>query len=224
MDLNRLGEINLSMRYNGRPVPGGSLSIYKAAAVQWNGTEYLYVATEEFAAGNFDFGDLDSADLGPALADYVWDMGLQPLATNTVDNRGNTTFQNLEPGLYLIDQAELAPGFRPIMPFVVSLPQYDAAADEYDYTVDASPKVDPIRDPSNPSDPTAPSESQPAGPSSPTDPSAPTKPTDPTEPTKPNLPQTGQYNWPVPVLAISGMVLFAAGWMLWVGKRERDEA
>lgn len=28
------------------------------------------------------------------------------------------------------------------------------------------------------------------------------------------LPQTGQLNWPVPVLAVSGVLLFAAGWVL----------
>lgn len=29
-----------------------------------------------------------------------------------------------------------------------------------------------------------------------------------------SLPQTGQLNWPVPVLAVSGVVLFAFGWAL----------
>ena len=28
------------------------------------------------------------------------------------------------------------------------------------------------------------------------------------------MPQTGQLNWPVPVLAVSGVVLFAFGWAL----------
>ena len=27
------------------------------------------------------------------------------------------------------------------------------------------------------------------------------------------LPQTGQLNWPIPVMAISGMLLFAFGWV-----------
>lgn len=37
---------------------------------------------------------------------------------------------------------------------------------------------------------------------------------EPTKPQQPRLPQTGQLNWPVPVLAVSGMILFAAGWIL----------
>ncbi len=47
------------------------------------------------------------------------------------------------------------------------------------------------------------------------------------EPTKPkpddSLPQTGQLQWPVPVLACGGMALFAAGWAL-TRKGKKDEA
>ena len=40
-----------------------------------------------------------------------------------------------------------------------------------------------------------------------------------TTPPPPNLPQTGQLNWPVPVLAISGAILFALGFALWTGRK-----
>lgn len=36
----------------------------------------------------------------------------------------------------------------------------------------------------------------------------------PDNPVMSSLPQTGQLNWPVPVLAVSGVVLFAFGWAL----------
>ncbi len=36
----------------------------------------------------------------------------------------------------------------------------------------------------------------------------------PTQPIKPQLPQTGQLNWPVPVLAVLGLLLFSTGWVL----------
>ena len=50
----------------------------------------------------------------------------------------------------------------------------------------------------------------------------------PDTPDKPNtpgshLPQTGQLNWPVPVLAGAGLVLFALGWWLCFGQRKRHE-
>ena len=52
-----------------------------------------------------------------------------------------------------------------------------------------------------------------------TEPTEPTKPTNPTTPTTPpKLPQTGQLWWPVPVLAVVGMVIFLAGYLRSRGK------
>ncbi|MGN0405524.1 MAG: Cna B-type domain-containing protein [Bariatricus sp.] len=36
--------------------------------------------------------------------------------------------------------------------------------------------------------------------------------------------QTGQINWPIPVLAVMGMLFFAAGWWLIFGKKDQDHA
>ncbi len=47
------------------------------------------------------------------------------------------------------------------------------------------------------------------------------EPEKPTKPADPTLPQTGQLNWPVPVMAVSGLVLFVMGWMLYF-KRKRE--
>lgn len=46
-------------------------------------------------------------------------------------------------------------------------------------------------------------------------------PTDP-QPEEPKLPQTGQLNWPIPVLTVLGLGLFIAGWIL-LCKKERYE-
>jgi len=47
---------------------------------------------------------------------------------------------------------------------------------------------------------------------------------EPTDPTDPLLPQTGQVNWPVPVLAVLGLLLFSAGWALrFQKKRDASE-
>ena len=40
-----------------------------------------------------------------------------------------------------------------------------------------------------------------------------------TAPPPGKLPQTGQLNWPVPVLAISGAVLFILGFVMWTGRK-----
>lgn len=67
-------------------------------------------------------------------------------------------------------------------------------------------------DAEQPSDPTGPSETPPEE-------------TDPPETTKPGgskLPQTGQLWWPVPLLALAGLILFLLGWIR--RKESRDEA
>lgn len=63
----------------------------------------------------------------------------------------------------------------------------------YNYNVDASPKVSII------------------------------KPDKHHEKPDPTLPKTGQLNWPIPVLSVSGLLLFAIGWILYFGKRKRNE-
>lgn len=66
---------------------------------------------------------------------------------------------------------------------------------EWIYDVDATPKIDIEREPT-PEEPPLPSD----------------------------IPQTGQLKWPVPVLAISGVVFFALGWVLcFRRKNKRDE-
>lgn len=45
----------------------------------------------------------------------------------------------------------------------------------------------------------------------------------PPGPEEPPLIQTGQLNWPVPFLAGGGVLLFALGWVLAFGKRDRHE-
>lgn len=63
--------------------------------------------------------------------------------------------------------------------------------------------------PDSPDNPVSPS-----NPDNPVSPGNPDNPVSPSNPDKPVLPQTGQLNWPVPVLACSGVLLFAVGWVL----------
>lgn len=66
--------------------------------------------------------------------------------------------------------------------------------------------------PGNPDNPVAPG--HPGHPAAPGNPDNPVAPGHPDNPVMSGLPQTGQLNWPVPVLAVSGVVLFAFGWAL----------
>lgn len=112
--------------------------------------------------------------------------------TVDVDKNGKAVFA-VEPGLYLLVQSKAAEGYTPAAPFLISMPNWEN--DRYHYEVDASPKVSVQKAPAV----------------SPTP--APTTP-----PAK--LPQTGQLNWPVPVLVVLGLALFSLGWGLRFGRRK----
>lgn len=109
----------------------------------------------------------------------------------TTSEGGLVCFEDLKLGLYLIVQAEAADGYEPLIPFLVSVPMNEDG--HYVYEVNAEGKFQLHQEP---------------------------QPTTPPKPSGPNLPQTGQLNWPIPVLAVLGLSLFAAGWILRSGKKK----
>ena len=84
--------------------------------------------------------------------------------------------------------------------------------------------------PDNPDNPVKPGQpDNPVAPGTPDNPVAPGNPDNPVLPGHPDnpvlsgLPQTGQLNWPIPVMACGGVVLFAIGWALTQDRRPRHE-
>lgn len=146
-----------------------------------------------------DFADctLPLGDLSDTeLAGKLVKYAKKPVAEKVVPKNGFVKFSGLEEGLYLVVQHKPANGYT-INPFLVTIP-FDGK-----YDVNANAK---------------------AGEPAPTEPPETTKPTTPGGGGgKPPLIQTGQLNWPVPVLAIAGMLLFAAGWVLVSTGKERHE-
>lgn len=96
-------------------------------------------------------------------------------------------------GLYLVAQTqqEAAPGYFAISPFLVTVPLRGEDGKLIYAPVDASPKMQQLVPIPTPAPP-------PPG----------------------FLPQTGLLNWPVPVLAIAGMALFALGFALRRNEKE----
>lgn len=187
-DYNQRGSISITMEYRDEPVSGGTLTLYRVADVDFDGGNYFFTYTEDFAECSVPVTELSSSGISTALAEIAKDKKLTGV-TQTLDENGKTTFIDLEIGLYLLIQEEATSGFKKVNPFLVSVPYYEDG--HYIYDVDTAPKNLP-------------------GPE--TEPS--TEPT--TEPTNPGnkLPQTGQTNWPVPVMAAVGMLLITAGFCL----------
>ena len=106
---------------------------------------------------------------------------------------GSAEFADLPVGLYVVwqDEKDATKGLFPIQPFLISVPRFQNGT--YELDVLAKPKNAPE---------TIPPES-----------------TEPPPPPPPKLPQTGQLNWPVPVMALTGTMLFVMGWILCMSRK-----
>ncbi len=192
-DKSKHGSITMKMEYNGKPVTGGVLTAYYVGSVQENDGDYSFVKTPDMASFPEDYASLDSPGLAADMAAFVKKNAL-PGCAQAKNQVGKAVFSDLELGLYLIVQSEASVGFAPISPFLVSVPMNENGHYVYDVTTEG--KFQLYQKP---------------------------KPTEPTQPTDPKLPQTGQLNWPVPVLAVLGLLLFSAGWTLRF-HRKRDSS
>lgn len=188
-DLDRTGEISVTMKEDGKTVPGGSLTLYRVGEVVENDGDYAFALVEELDNTGIVLNDLQSASLAEKLAKEVKDSKLTG-ATQTIDGNGKAVFEELELGLYLAVQNKAASGYEKADPFLITLPMYDGEA--YQYEVDASPKVQLEQAKDSPDDDDDDNDTT-GG-----------KRDD-------RLPQTGQLNWPVPVLAMAGLFLLIVG-------------
>lgn len=235
IDLNRTGTIEVTLydHQNDVPLRGGQLTVYKVADVARTNGDLRFVYTADFAGCGIALGDLTDSTLAARLEAKL-PAGAQG-TTRTVSEEGTAAFTKLPLGLYLVVQTEASKGYEAVNSFLVSLPMADESG--WLYIVDASPKVGsptgeyPPQEPDTPTTPEKPD--KPATPDQPDTPDTPdtSEPTDtPQEPALPGrptgsgssdgsgsssgLPQAGQLNWPVPVMACSGLLLFAVGWVL----------
>lgn len=217
--------VNLYDSTNNKALSGGELTVYRVAEVQRKNGNLSFEYCGDFDGCAIELGDLTDSTLAAQLQEYLPQSAEG--TTKTIDADGNVTFRGLELGLYLIVQTEASKGYEPINPFLVSLPM--AEDGKWNYAVDASPKVGAYTPTKPDTPPTPPTPDYPDTPTPPDNPVSPGNPDNPVAPGHPDnpvapghpdnpamsgLPQTGQLNWPVPVLAVSGVVLFAFGWAL----------
>ena len=190
-DPQRTGSLTFWMSFNGQPLEGGSLTLYRVGVISVTDGDAGFLPVPELADGP-QWTDLSDPKLAKELAELSQSRDLPEIREEILG--GWVTFAPMEPGLYLVTQktSEAAAGFDAIQPFLISLPRWED--DGYVYDVTASPKV-----------PLVPEETPPPPPS------------EPPPPPPPDIPQTGQLNWPVPVLAVTGMARFLFGWTLFYG-------
>lgn len=141
VDMSRKGSVSVSMTYEGEPVGGGALSLYRVGDVAEDDGNFSFALTDEFAGSGVSLDDVTSADLASSLADYATAQGVEADGTYEIAADGTMKASGLELGLYLVVQGEPAEGYEPCAPFLVSVPMNEGGA--YVYDVDATPKVEP---------------------------------------------------------------------------------
>ena len=220
--LGRLGSLHVRLydTHNDVPLRGGELTLYQVASVKRTNGNLYFDYTGDFTGCGVVLGDLSDSTLADQLVKYL--PAVPAIAAQQdVNEEGYANITKLPQGLYLVVQTEASHGYEAIKPFLVSIPLPDG--DNWIYDVDATPKVgatipetpDTPDTPDVPDTPDTPDNPvSPGTPDNPVSPENPDNPVSPSTPDKPVLPQTGQLNWPVPVLACSGVLLFAAGWVL----------
>ncbi len=150
-DPEKKGTISLSVKYDGKAVSGGSLTMYRVCKViRENNADFYFVLTDEYAASGIEIGDLSDESLAASFAQYIKENKLSG-TTKNINKKGEVVFDELESGLYLFVQKKAASGYAKMKPFLVSLP---ALVDgEYVYEVNASPKTGIEPQKPKPSDP-----------------------------------------------------------------------
>lgn len=188
-DGSQKGTVTVEMEYDGKSVTGGTLTAYRVGKIQEYDGNYSFVKTDAMAAFSGSYDDIASAALAEAAEAFVKGNQVSEYAAAKNQN-GKAVFNDLELGLYLIVQTEASEGYEPMKSFLVSVPMKEDGY--YVYEITAEGKFQLHQE---------------------------TKPITPQKPSEPTLPQTGQLNWPIPVLAVLGLCLFSAGWMLRFGRK-----
>lgn len=208
--IDKKGSVSMAMKDpdTEKTVPGGSLTLYQVAEVQTDDGNYFFTFVNQFKECGLSLDNVQSQKLASALADYAEQKNMDGV-TKLIDKDGRISFTNLKLGLYLVIQNEAAEGYYAVEPFLVTVPMREEG--EWIYHVNAMPKLELKKAPDSPE------------PSNPPEPTSPPQ-TIPPIPPRGKLPQTGQLNWPIPVMTVMGLMLFAFGWSLRFSKKEACDA
>lgn len=215
-NLSHSGSISITLYYGDEPVSGGNLVCYRAGDVEENNGSYDFKLTADFSGSRVPIDDIFSADTAEKLAQWTQKDNLSGKSAK-IDDQGHTVFTGLKPGLYLLEQDKASKKYYGVEPFLVSVPMNENGT--YIYDVEASPKVE-LAGSSEPDTPVKPED--PTKPNEPKDPIKPNESKDPAKSRDSVLPQTGQLNWPVPIMCVSGLMLLTVGLLLRTNKKKNE--
>lgn len=228
------GSVTLTLKRDGNPVSGLNVALYRVGKAEVVGNNLQFVLLDEVkstVAGEpeVSLNGLTAEEVKAAVATltariHALDEAAKAkvyIGTKTSDADGKAVFEDVEVGVYLAMQVNAGSyRFDPVLLFV---PIMNEAGTAWDNAAEASPKVS-YKGGNHPNPPTPPTppENPPENPPT-TPPSgggeSPVEIPDEEPPLA--LPQTGLLQWPIPVMAMAGVLLVTLGVM---SERKRKSA
>lgn len=140
--VNTNGSISLHVADSKKKVPmqGVSFRLYFFAAAyeKANGIGYDYVVPYDEC--KMDMDNLQDAYLAVHLSHFALTHNL-PFTEKASDSKGNITFGDLKPGVYLILPTNIPEGYYLPSPFVINIPVYNHEQKNWEYDIIATPKM-----------------------------------------------------------------------------------
>ena len=201
------GSIKVLMVWETKALNGGALTAYRVCELSEDPDGYPFQPVPQLEKYHLDLENMSESESAQKLAQLAGTEKL-PSFTAPIHN-GEAYFGNLLTGLYVVmqKQADATQGYEPINPFLVAVPLFQNNG--YDLHVVASPKVSPMPEVTDPTE------------TEPTEPDV-TLPPVPPPPVwdDSTLPQTGQLNWPIPLMAVCGLFMILIGKLILAGERK----
>lgn len=221
LDLSKKGSVKLTIvnTTTNKGFSGINLELTKVAdIVKGDDGQYAYVYTDAFKNCTVSINDLSEANVGErekaAAVQTFADQNKIRGTSRTTDTNGQVKYSELDLGVYLIQNYPVTENKESIRPFLVTVPRY--LNGRYVYEVDATSKPEAADigggggDEPEDDKPKDDDDDEPKGGGGGGTPSGGGGGT-PGGGGGSKLPQTGQLWWPVPVLALAGLVLVIFG-------------
>lgn len=188
-------------------------AIYRVADISRYGRFTLLAQYEKSGASVNQLEQEDALDWrtqAQTLAAWIQTNNISEDARKSTDKQGKAVFSQLKTGLYLVISSNANQNGTEYCsaPFLISVPEQASDGTAWTYAVTANPKSEPSGNhtdqPTNKPDS---SDRHPSG--------------SDTASVKKNLPYTGILQWPIPVLAGTGLVLMILGWRIKKNKNNK---
>ena len=142
IETQRECELIIELIYNGEPITGASISIYRFADVSANGDVTLCGAFADYPISISDDSQQRHHALAQTLNAYAKKDQLVPDVTTEIDENGFAVISGLRPGMFLLasQRYETDEGIYFLSPSIISIPAKISEDGEWLYSVRVLPK------------------------------------------------------------------------------------